>query len=773
MDDQTLLNRFTAKRSEEAFRTLVSRHLGMVLGIAQRRTGNRALAEDVAQNVFTALAQKARRLSRHTSLTGWLFRATLNECAMAHRRNQTHARKMNELSERLLNDSDGRDIWEEAMPFLDEAIDKLPKGDRELILLRFFEHKSFRDIGQELGKTESAAQKQGERALVKLSASLKRRGVVASSTLLGSCLATKAIAATSENLITTVTGTATEAAVGTVAKLTIIETLQAMNLLPIKTATVVTVVAAIPVISHWNSNQELRRELSELREQKPQVIEVVKEQPSTLAVSRQRPARTANDPAPAMAQTASAERADTWHDALHEQDPIRRMQRIGALLAQLTPAQAPAIAAQFEDLQKRGRHFSEEYRLFLRAWGRIDGHAAMAHVAPDGFTRHNSNMLAALAGWASVKPFAARGWVDALAEGKSKEELIYGLLDGWSMVDFASAAAYAETRPRSTARNRFRGLLLQRSLSAGGVPAAQQWFHRIADDEHNSKYKELAFNEVIQAMLYRDPSAAAQWISQLGEQKFVTAKPIIQTAASLAKNAPEQAMHFLQNSEHVDAQILLGGKEQVLSKWAAKDPLAAGNYLQQINNSAEYDKLAGSYARSIASVDADKALQWAKSIGNEALRGKAERRVVASLANGGMDRQELIGRGYPEEYIDSAVKGESRQLVMAGGFGGMAGAEALHSISFTADRESLGVQGTKLLSYGNDGKAWALDLRDYALDTAAREKAIAEKEKTAVYEIRTLEEEGQQQSLLFLSTGDELGEQVKLRVKTTAPGVAE
>ena len=60
--DAALLRAFVASGSEEAFAALVEKYLGMVLGIAARRTGDHALAEEIAQNVFAVLARKARAL---------------------------------------------------------------------------------------------------------------------------------------------------------------------------------------------------------------------------------------------------------------------------------------------------------------------------------------------------------------------------------------------------------------------------------------------------------------------------------------------------------------------------------------------------------------------------------------------------------------------------------------------------------------------------------------------------------------------------------------
>jgi signal peptidase I len=79
--DEALLRAFEEAGSEAAFRELVNRRLGLVLGIAIRRLGDRGLAEEVAQSVFTALAAKVRALKARPSLGAWLYRATLLKCA--------------------------------------------------------------------------------------------------------------------------------------------------------------------------------------------------------------------------------------------------------------------------------------------------------------------------------------------------------------------------------------------------------------------------------------------------------------------------------------------------------------------------------------------------------------------------------------------------------------------------------------------------------------------------------------------------------------------
>ena len=58
-DDQELLRAFAENKSQEAFATLVQRHLPVIYAAAFRQTGDAHRAEDIALTAFTLLARKA------------------------------------------------------------------------------------------------------------------------------------------------------------------------------------------------------------------------------------------------------------------------------------------------------------------------------------------------------------------------------------------------------------------------------------------------------------------------------------------------------------------------------------------------------------------------------------------------------------------------------------------------------------------------------------------------------------------------------------------
>ena len=76
MDDLALLREYAGTHSEAAFEALVSRRISYVNSAALRQVRDPHVAEEVAQTVFTILAQKAGKLADETVLTGWLSKTT-------------------------------------------------------------------------------------------------------------------------------------------------------------------------------------------------------------------------------------------------------------------------------------------------------------------------------------------------------------------------------------------------------------------------------------------------------------------------------------------------------------------------------------------------------------------------------------------------------------------------------------------------------------------------------------------------------------------------
>jgi RNA polymerase sigma factor (sigma-70 family) len=209
--DTERLRQYVEGRSESAFTHLVQEHVNLVYSAALRETDrDAALAEDLTQAVFTALAREAPRLLRHPSLAGWLYTAVRHRAANSRRaerhrqRREQEAQSMNE----LLSEDSSLAAWQCLRPVLDDALHELKEGDRAALVLRFLEERSLGEVGQRLGLTENAARMRVERALEKLRGLLARRGITSTASGLAAAMAVGVITRAPPALAGTISGAA-------------------------------------------------------------------------------------------------------------------------------------------------------------------------------------------------------------------------------------------------------------------------------------------------------------------------------------------------------------------------------------------------------------------------------------------------------------------------------------------------------------------------------------------------------------------------------------
>ena len=208
-DDADLLLRYARERSEAAFAELVRRHIDLVYSAAARRVGGDPhRAGEITQEVFLSLARHAGPLARHPVLAAWLHTSTRNAAAnlrRAERRREVRAQEALAMNEIEASHRPSPE-WRQLRPVLDEMVDELTDQDRRAIILRFFEGRSYAELGEILALREEAARMRVGRALDKLRGRLARRGISSTSAALSAALAGWAVSAAPHGLAASVTG---------------------------------------------------------------------------------------------------------------------------------------------------------------------------------------------------------------------------------------------------------------------------------------------------------------------------------------------------------------------------------------------------------------------------------------------------------------------------------------------------------------------------------------------------------------------------------------
>jgi RNA polymerase sigma factor (sigma-70 family) len=208
LDDNALLGEYVERGSEEAFATLVARHVNKVYSVALRHTGNPHQAEEITQAVFIILARKSSHLRKHVILEGWLYQtARLTALAFIRSENRRARREQEACMQRTLNENES-DVWTQIAPLLETAMSGLNETDRHAVVLRFIYGKSMKEVGAALGRSEGAAALRLHRAMEKLRQSFYKRGVVSTSEIIAGAISAYSIQPAPIGLAKTITAVA-------------------------------------------------------------------------------------------------------------------------------------------------------------------------------------------------------------------------------------------------------------------------------------------------------------------------------------------------------------------------------------------------------------------------------------------------------------------------------------------------------------------------------------------------------------------------------------
>jgi RNA polymerase sigma-70 factor, ECF subfamily len=160
-----------AQRDRAAFGALYRRYLDRVYRYCFYLLGDHHDAEDVTERTFmAALAAIDRYRDEGATFRSWLFRIAHNQLANALRsRGRRHATWLDDVAEPAVDDDPAGVIGQaEESRRLRRALDALPDDRRQVVILRFADGLTAREIGAVLGRSEGAVRVLQHRALRQL-----------------------------------------------------------------------------------------------------------------------------------------------------------------------------------------------------------------------------------------------------------------------------------------------------------------------------------------------------------------------------------------------------------------------------------------------------------------------------------------------------------------------------------------------------------------------------------------------------------------------------
>jgi RNA polymerase sigma factor (sigma-70 family) len=245
---ELLRNYASGTNRETSFRKIADHLSGLIYHSAYRQSGDAGMAEDVTQNVLLQLSQKAGKLVRHPEILGWVHEATRLEVLQMQRAGGRRKKREETAMNNMKTDSSSDP---HLLVDLDDSLRILSSSERELVLMRFFEGRTFLAISNETGRSETAEKKRLKKALEKMAGWFGKKGITLSVAGLTTVLSTEMGKAAPVGLVAGLTGSGVAGAgSGKVAA---------------GVALLVVAGMAVPILSKWEKVRGLEARYEELR----------------------------------------------------------------------------------------------------------------------------------------------------------------------------------------------------------------------------------------------------------------------------------------------------------------------------------------------------------------------------------------------------------------------------------------------------------------------------------------------------------------------------
>lgn len=261
--------------------------------------------------------------------------------------------------------------------------------------------------------------------------------------------------------------------------------------------------------------------------------------------------------------------------ALDDPDWLVRTYRMSAYLQDLRAPDLPDALALVE--ANLPWLTTDEIRLFMFAWTRLDPAAALAHALdwPQPFNRNGAG--AALYAWGFRDPQAALAAFRALDDGSRLSEFLEGrLVAGWAHGPRKeSASAYIATLPEGSRRLSYVAMLAW-ELSKEGSDAVIRWAEAVPDSD--ADYKSAVFFKAAGTLAGIDPPGTAEWIGRHAQRPYADGALLAVARSWVASDGPA-TMTWL-------AQLPVGELRERLRldagrAWLRRDPAAARAWLER------------------------------------------------------------------------------------------------------------------------------------------------------------------------------------------------
>ena len=168
ISDEEAIAAYLETQNSNYFNILYDRYSKKVFGKCYSLLKSEAKAEDAAQEIFVKVLLNLSKFSGKSKFSTWLYSITYNFCIDTIRKNKKNVGVLVDdigiYGDKVEDEIDDTELMETNVYRLKEVLNTLPAGDKAILLMKYQDDFSIKEICDIIDKSESAVKMKIKRA---------------------------------------------------------------------------------------------------------------------------------------------------------------------------------------------------------------------------------------------------------------------------------------------------------------------------------------------------------------------------------------------------------------------------------------------------------------------------------------------------------------------------------------------------------------------------------------------------------------------------------
>ncbi len=167
LTDEEAISAYLETQNNYYFELLYNRYSAKIYGKCLTILKERSLAQDATQDIMMKILMNLSKFGGKSKFSTWVYSITYNFCIdFIRKRKKDKSRYVEDINayEDMADTVDDKEILEVRLENLKFIMNQIPGGDKSILMMKYLEGMSIKEISRVLEKTESAIKMKLKRA---------------------------------------------------------------------------------------------------------------------------------------------------------------------------------------------------------------------------------------------------------------------------------------------------------------------------------------------------------------------------------------------------------------------------------------------------------------------------------------------------------------------------------------------------------------------------------------------------------------------------------